>query len=210
MKSFLKIFFHLLYNSFAWAYDLVAAVVSLGKWNQWIEKTIPFIQGPDILELGHGTGHLQLFLIKRKYHPFGLDPSKQMGRITRKRILHCNHIPGLVQATSQSMPFASNSFNTVVATFPTQYIIHSSTITEILRVLKPDGNLVVLMSVLITGTSLIERVLALLYKITEQAPPPDIGYDGLLSKISPVGLKTEIHWIETPSYHLLLILAVKA
>ncbi|NMC80811.1 MAG: hypothetical protein GYA59_15725, partial [Chloroflexi bacterium] len=39
----LKVFFDLLYHSFAWTYDGVAAVVSLGRWKGWVYSVIPFL-----------------------------------------------------------------------------------------------------------------------------------------------------------------------
>ncbi|MEW6241946.1 MAG: class I SAM-dependent methyltransferase, partial [Chloroflexota bacterium] len=55
----LRVFYHWLYHPFAWVYDFVAAVVSLGRWNEWIMTVMPLIEGTRILELGHGPGPLQ-------------------------------------------------------------------------------------------------------------------------------------------------------
>jgi ubiquinone/menaquinone biosynthesis C-methylase UbiE len=49
-------------GSFAWSYDLVAAVVSLGQWNHWVGSVLPYLPGVNILEIGHGPGHLQRLL----------------------------------------------------------------------------------------------------------------------------------------------------
>ena len=59
MRPLLRFFFYLLYHSFAFAYDLVAASVSLGRWKDWVLSVVPFIEGNRVLEIGHGPGHLQ-------------------------------------------------------------------------------------------------------------------------------------------------------
>src|SRR5689334_21291852 len=63
MRALLHIFFYLLYHPFAAAYDLVASTVSLGRWKDWILSVIPFLEGNQILEIGHGPGHLQRVLL---------------------------------------------------------------------------------------------------------------------------------------------------
>ena len=76
----MRLFFHLLYHSFAWTYDLVASVVSFGRWKGWAKETLKLINGPRVLELGFGPGHLQAGLHAAGMEPFGLDESSQMAR----------------------------------------------------------------------------------------------------------------------------------
>ncbi|HRJ76215.1 MAG TPA: hypothetical protein PLX90_09465, partial [Anaerolineales bacterium] len=75
MRRFMRIFFYLLYHPFAFAYDFVAAFVSFGQWKNWGRSILPFISGTHILELGHGPGHLQRFLLNANLTLFGLDES---------------------------------------------------------------------------------------------------------------------------------------
>ena len=88
LYSFLRIFFQLLYNTFAWSYDLVAAFVSLDRWNDWVRSVLPYLTGDRILEIGHGPGHLQRALAEG--HPtgliVGLDLSRNMGKIAKRRL----------------------------------------------------------------------------------------------------------------------------
>jgi len=78
-------FFNLLYHPFAWTYDLVAAIVSLGRWQDWLMQAMPYLSGR-VLEIGFGPGHLQVALNEAGMQAFGLDESRQMGRQARRRL----------------------------------------------------------------------------------------------------------------------------
>ena len=86
IQRFMRLFFHLLYHSFAFTYDLVAAAVSFGDWKNWVYSILPFINGPRLLELGHGPGHLQRLLRDRGLDAVAIDESTQMGRIAKHRL----------------------------------------------------------------------------------------------------------------------------
>jgi len=58
INRLLGCFFEMLYHQLAAAYDLVAWLVSFGRWYRWVEKVIPLISGRDVLEIGIGTGYL--------------------------------------------------------------------------------------------------------------------------------------------------------
>lgn len=145
LHKFLNFLYDLLYHSFAWAYDLAAAMVSFGHWNDWVRDTIPFVSGSRVLELGFGPGRLQLELIKAGYSVYGLDESPQMIRQASHRLRHFHTRTNLVRGLSQHIPFDS-TFDVIVATFPSEYIFDPSTINEIHRVLVPGGKVVVLLT----------------------------------------------------------------
>jgi hypothetical protein len=69
------------------------------------------------------------------------------------------------------LPYRSGAFETVVATFPTEYIFSSQTSAEIFRVLAPGGRLVIVLTAWITGKSLRERASALVFSLTGQSEP---------------------------------------
>ncbi|MGC8856097.1 MAG: class I SAM-dependent methyltransferase [Anaerolineae bacterium] len=173
--TLLRVFFYHLYHTFAWAYDVVAALVSLGQWNEWIEDVRPFLSGSRLLELGHGPGHLQRSLRDLGWAAVGIDESAPMGRLARRRLLAAGKEPAMVRALAQALPFPSAAFDTVVATFPTEYILDERTARESLRVLKPDGRLVILLNVFFAGHSMSHRFLRRLYRFTRQtAPTPSV------------------------------------
>ena len=106
LTHFLRIFFHLLYHPFAWSYDLVAWTVSLGRWKDWVKSVVPFIEGTRVLELGHGPGHLQRILRDLNLLTVGLDESRQMGNLAKKRLVQSGYTqPRLVRGLAQSLPF---------------------------------------------------------------------------------------------------------
>ncbi len=140
----LQIFFHHLYHQLAWAYDLVAALVSLGQWQAWGRQSLAYVTGPNVLELGFGPGHLQTALARQHFNTFGIDESPQMLIKATRRLLRSGQTPRLARALAQALPFASAQFDTVLAAFPSAYIIDSHTLAEVMRVLQPGGQLVVL------------------------------------------------------------------
>jgi ubiquinone/menaquinone biosynthesis C-methylase UbiE len=133
-----------LYHGLAWAYDLVAWLVSVGAWTDWIESAVQFVEGTSVLELGPGTGRLQLALFRSGLSPYGLDESRQMLRQAIRRILHAGKTPALARGLAQFLPFGAGSFDTVVCTFPTDYILDPRTLSSVWRALRPGGLLVVI------------------------------------------------------------------
>jgi ubiquinone/menaquinone biosynthesis C-methylase UbiE len=167
---FLIFFFFLIYEPMAWSYDLVAWVVSLGRWKSWIFTTLPEITGPRILELGHGPGHLQLSLHQKGHHIFGIDHSAQMGRLAQSRLVKAGFTPNLVRASADHLPFPRQIFDQLVATFPSEYIIQPETLSETSRTLMSNGKLVLLPVAWIRGSRIWDRAAAWLFRITGQAP----------------------------------------
>jgi ubiquinone/menaquinone biosynthesis C-methylase UbiE len=166
----MRVFYYLLYKPLAWTYDWVAALVSLGKWNQWVLTALPYLTGPKVLELGHGPGHLQLAMAQKGLLSVGLDSSRQMGRLAYLKLNKVGVNSLLVNGYAQFIPFSSNAFNQVVATFPTPFIFRPDTLSEIYRTLAPGGDLVVLPAAWITGARFAERLAAFLFRATRQAP----------------------------------------
>lgn len=170
LTGLLRIFFRLLYHTFAWTYDLVAAFVSLGQWRSWVMAVAPDLPGPRVLELGHGPGHLQARLLAEARQGFGLDESRQMGRQAQRRLLRKGFTPCLVRGLAQALPYPADTFDQVAATFPSEYIVDSSTLTEIYRVLRPGGEAVLLLLAWITEKRWYGRLAAWLFRVTGQAP----------------------------------------
>ena len=167
-RRLLRVFFNLLYHQFAWSYDLVAAAVSTGLWQMWVLSARPFLPGPRILELGFGPGHLQCALRLENKEVFGLDESPQMCRQAGQRLRRAGLSPNLILAKAQWIPFPSDWFDQVAATFPSEYIYKAETLDEISRVLKHGGTAVIVPQAIITGRGLHHRWSAWLFRFTGQ------------------------------------------
>jgi ubiquinone/menaquinone biosynthesis C-methylase UbiE len=134
---------HRLYNEFAWAYDLVAWVVSGGRWDRWRRLALDYVVGEPVLEVGFGTGELLLALAAQGWQVAGLDLSPAMQRVTAQKMRRRGLWALRVRGAAQHLPFPDASLATVVSTFPAEYIIDPAALRELHRVLRPDGRLVI-------------------------------------------------------------------
>ncbi|OGN91449.1 MAG: hypothetical protein A2Y88_06110 [Chloroflexi bacterium RBG_13_48_10] len=169
----LRLFFKLLYHQLAWTYDGVAYIVSLGAWQKWVASIVPYLEGPKVLEIGFGPGHLQAALNQKEIFSFGVDESRQMAAIARQRLSKMGYPPNLVRGDAQLLPFADTCFNQVVTTFPAEFILNPSIFVEISRVLTDKGELIMLPLAWITGRSPLARLAAWVNRITDEAPKWD-------------------------------------
>jgi ubiquinone/menaquinone biosynthesis C-methylase UbiE len=173
-RAFLRLFFRLLYNEFAWSYDVVASLVSLGRWKAWGRATLPHLRGERVLELGHGPGHLLVALEREGFDPVGLDLSPHMGRQAQVRLRSAGLSVPPVRGRAQALPFRDGSFDTVVATFPTGFIVDPATLREVTRATSPKGRLVVALGARFEGEGLFASFLTWVYRVTGQnEPSPD-------------------------------------
>ncbi len=203
IQRFMRVFFDLLYHPFAFAYDLVAVIVSFGKWNDWVRSVIPFISGTRVLELGHGPGHLQRELTTRGFDSVAMDESAPMGRIAKRRL---GGSMKLTRAVTQKIPFASETFDTVISTFPSEYIFDPQTLTEAHRVLRDGGRFIVLPVAFPTI-----GFLKWLYKVTGESPAAldENLKKKILGHFIQAGFSAEIKTVEVKFSALLIILADK-
>lgn len=201
IRRLLEIYFDLLYHPLAFTYDLVAAAVSFGKWKDWIFAVLPFITGTRILELGHGPGHLQRLLLDRGLSAFGIDESKQMSGIAKRRL---GNIHKLARGLAQSLPYSAESFDAVVSTFPSEYIFDLKTLSEAKRVLRSGGRLIVLPVAFPKN-----GFLKWFYKVTGESPEAltESLKTKLLEPFTRSGFHTELRIIELKSVILLALIA---
>lgn len=228
MKTLLRYFFRLLYHQFAFTYDLVAAVVSFNRWKDWVLRVIPFIEGNRILEIGHGPGHLQRVLLSHSSGPsrnrivVGIDESAQMGRLAKRNLRRFPNskintsIPSdeqcaytqisLTRGVAQYLPFPDQAFDTIVATFPTEYITDSLTLAEVKRCLRNNGMLIVLPVALPRNP-----FLDWLFKATHQSPTEalEVVRARLREPFVAADFKTEVQTLDVKAGVLLIILATK-
>lgn len=213
-NAILRIFFHLLYHQFAWSYDWVANLVSIGRWQTWVYSVIPYLDGRRVLELGCGPGHLLGKYASMGGQIYGLDASPQMLRQARRNLSESNHRTNLVQSSAVDLPFSKNSFPVIVATFPTNYIFDVETLEQAWRVLDPNGQLVILLAAWITGDNFLDKLAAWLFSITGESHEKDwdqveARYAQQLARLSQVGFQVSHHIVDSDRSQLLIIRGAK-
>lgn len=139
-----KLLFETLYKN-AYLYRFASSVPFAGQWRVWQRLVLPRLYGHDVLELGCGLGDLLADMSEAGYVCHAVEQSPPMVKAARKTIQRCkvDEKPTVIQGSAQHLPFSNGSFDTVVSTFPSEYIYDPDTIAEVARVLRPGGRLIV-------------------------------------------------------------------
>ena len=147
--------FEMLYSSRT-LYWLASTIPFAGQWRRWQRLALPRIVGRDVLEVGCGIGTLFADIIEAGYTCSAVDRSPQMVAAARAELRRrglAGEAVAVIQADVRSLPFGDASFDTVVSTFPTEYIFDPSAEREIARVLRPGGRLVVVLGASLEPTT---------------------------------------------------------
>ena len=207
--TLLRIGFRLLYNELAWTYDLVSWVVSLGAWREWQLASLSFVKGTTVLEIAHGPGHMLLAMKRAGFEVTGLDLSAYMSQQARHHLQKANLSLPLLRGAAQALPLADNTFDTVLTTFPTDFVLESATLTAVFRVLKPNGRFVVMPSGYLTGNNFIHRSIEWLYAITGQRQTAVTHWEPISQRFTAAGFSVSIHNITLENSIALVIVAQK-
>jgi ubiquinone/menaquinone biosynthesis C-methylase UbiE len=230
VKIILRFFFKLLYHQFAFAYDLVAATVSLGRWKDWVMSVLPFVEGPRVLEIGFGPGHLQRILLHRGLIAVGIDESPQMARLAKQNLTSTsfasksqNGLPthqehqfaytqtNLTRGLAQYLPFPDHSFDTILATFPAEYIFDPTTLIEGRRVLTENGRFVIMPGAMILGRGIWDRFMAWLFRITGETPAnlSEILRERSRASFAKAGFQVQVQELDIKSSIVFIMIATK-
>jgi SAM-dependent methyltransferase len=139
--------FELLYRNRA-LYWLASTIPFAGQWRTWQRLVLPWLTGTRVLEVGCGTGTLLADMAQTGYSCAAIDRSPQMVAAARRELRHRGIAPGVAevrQGIVQHLPYAGASFDSVISTFPTDYIADPAALREIARVLRPGGRLIVVL-----------------------------------------------------------------
>lgn len=203
MKAILRLFFKLLYHQLAFAYDLVAASVSFNRWKDWVMSVIPLIEGNRILEIGHGPGHLHRLLLARGLFAVGIDESRQMGYLAKRR---SGGAARLTRGLAQYLPFPNEFFDSVISTFPADYISDPRTLAEVKRCLSNSGRFIVL-PVAWPKNPLLDW----LFRVTGESPSEamELVKTRFRKPFVNAGFETKVQTLDVKSSTLLIIVAIK-
>ena len=166
-----RVCFRLLYHEFAFSYDLVSRLVSLGHWRSWQRTVLDHLPAPEaglVLELAHGTGDLQLDLWRRGYRTAGLDLSPNMGRLAQRKLTRADLRANLIRGDATSLPMKDVSVAAIVCTFPTSFVFARAALDEMARVLQPGGQAVIVLTGSLEGRGLRRRFIRQLYRLSGQ------------------------------------------
>jgi ubiquinone/menaquinone biosynthesis C-methylase UbiE len=204
-RSLLHWAFHHFYHGFAWTYDTVAALVSRGYWQRWIEAAVPLLHGEQVLELGCGTGYLQRALAQRGVRAVGLDGSAYMLRHTRRKLARTGSQAPLLRGRSQALPFAAESFTDVVATFPAEYILDPATHAEAWRVLQPGGQMIMIDAAYFVQRTAYTAAVDAAYRATGQVRHTDLRP----ALLHAAGFQISERWIAVDDSRVQALIGVK-
>ncbi len=205
-RRFIRFGFHLLYHEFAFTYDAVAWLVSLGQWRLWGRTALDRVRGPRVLEIGHGPGHLLIALARSGQRPIGIDLSPQMSRMAQRNLRQAGVNVPQVLCRVQALPFRSGEFDSVVATFPTDYIAELATLREVHRVTNDCGRLIVVFGAQLIGREPSKLLIEWLYRLTGQR---DVNLDDEESIFDRVGMPARIETETIGASTVTLVVAEK-
>lgn len=146
-------FVHGIFSAIASQYDRLNSILSLSMdafWRRYAVAKATVPTGGKVLDLCCGTGKLTLELAKvvgPKGSVIGVDFCANMLAIARKNILNTRYGDNvtLVEANVLKLPFTDNLFDCCTVGFGMRNVADiPSALSEINRVLKPGGRLVIL------------------------------------------------------------------
>lgn len=124
------------------AYEALFVPALFGQWAASVVDAAQVSTGERVLDVACGTGVLAREAQRRTGpagHVTGLDPGVGMLAVAKELAPTVDWRQG----TAESMPFADASFDAVVSQFGLMFMDRERAIRELLRVLKPNGRMVV-------------------------------------------------------------------
>lgn len=139
------------FSSVAGSYDVMNDLMSLGLHRLWKAFTVQIAgvrKGDKVLDVAGGTADLSLAFAK-KVGPTGqvwlTDINHAMLSVGRDRVVDKGFLLPVAQCDAEKLPFPDNHFDVVTVAFGLRNMTHKDqAITEMRRVLKPGGRLLVL------------------------------------------------------------------
>ncbi len=128
------------FDTIAHTYDRLNRLMTLGLDRRWRKRALRGIQG-NVLDVACGTGDMAVSLVERGCTVTGIDLSEEMLAIARQK----TPMVTFMIADAEHLPFPDASFDAVTCAFGVRNFVHlEQGLNEMLRVLKPGGQLVIL------------------------------------------------------------------
>ena len=139
-----KLLFETLYRN-RYLYRFASTIPFAGQWRVWQRLVLTRIYGHDILELGCGLGDLMADMLEAGYMCRAVEHSPQMVAAARDTLRRrkVGIDSWIIQGSAQQLPFTDHMFDTVISTFPSEYIYDPDTLSEAARVLRPGGRIII-------------------------------------------------------------------
>jgi len=140
-----------MFDNISEKYDFLNHFLSMGIDVSWRKKVVKIIgkQNPDsILDIATGTGDLAIMMSELNAKKIiGLDLSEGMLAVGKEKVTakKLDNLINMIQGDSENLPFNDNYFDAITVAFGVRNFENlDKGLSEILRVLKPNGKLVVL------------------------------------------------------------------
>ncbi len=167
----------LMFDNIAWRYDFLNNLLSFGLDKYWLKKAVQQLgktQPKLILDMATGTADLALASLKTNPDKIvGIDISEGMLAFARKKIADRNLSDKieLIHGDAENIQFPDNNFDAVSVAYGVRNFENlSKGLDEMIRVLKPGGQLVIL-----EFSKCTHPVFSLFYKIYFKYLLPQIG-----------------------------------
>ena len=128
------------FDTIAANYDHMNRLMTLSLDRLWRRRAVRGLHG-NVLDVACGTGDMVLELLKRGCTVTGVDISNEMLAIAGKKAPQAAYII----ADAEHLPFEDITFDAVTCAFGVRNFVHLERgFSEMLRVLKPGGTMVIL------------------------------------------------------------------
>lgn len=141
-----------LFNNIASDYDRLNHILSLNIDKGWRRKAVQEIANKEspvmVLDVACGTGDFTIEIAKAVANGsevIGVDISEGMMEIGKKKIMKAGVAAEMSVADCEALPYDNNTFDRISVGFGVRNFEHLELgLSEMFRVLKPDGKLVIL------------------------------------------------------------------
>jgi len=138
-----------MFNTIANRYDLLNDILSLGIHRTWLKKAIKYVPAHKarmVLDLATGTGNFAFEFAKANPSAvvIGIDLAEKMLEIAKQKALRYNRNVHFQVGDATHIPFENDTFDIVSISYGIRNVDNLlKCLEEIHRVLKPDGNLLI-------------------------------------------------------------------